>query len=899
MKEQKPKKFSIKMQKKLLCLYALIILAFILLSVRLSWIVKADGATYEKQVLSQQKYDSVTLPFRRGDIVDTKGTKLAVSEKVYNLVIDSYVMLSRETYLEPTMEALSANFPDLDMTAVRQYVISHPDSSWYVPLRRLTYDQISGFQAAALEDSKIKGVWFQEEYKRVYPNGSLAADVIGFSRSDNEGQYGLEEYYNDVLNGTTGREYGYLNDDANLERTIKPAVDGNTIHSTIDANIQGIVEKYLKQFNDEHKDAVHPGNGAENVGCIIMEVNTGNILAMASYPTYDLNDTRNTDALLGSRKIEMVTNANGYDVLTKTDTYFTQEDIDALTDDELLDNLNYLWKNYCISTTYEPGSTAKPFTVAAALESGAITGNEHYQCNGSLEVGGHTIKCHSYRSGGEGDVSVQDSIAWSCNVALMKIAATLGKEEFAKFQQTFNFGLKTNVDLAGEARTASLLFPVDQMGSADLATNSFGQNFNVTMIQMITGFCSLINGGYYYEPHMVDKITNSNGATVENIEPRVLRQTISESTSAKIRQYCRATVMEEGGDRRTGRTARPAGYAIGGKTGTAETIPRKNGEYVVSFMGYAPADDPQIAIYVVVDRVNASPQDDAKFATGIVRNVLTEVLPYLNIFMTEELSEKEIQELAEKQIEITNSSGATVQNIEPRVLRQTISESTSAKIRQYCRATVMEEGGDRRTGRTARPAGYAIGGKTGTAETIPRKNGEYVVSFMGYAPADDPQIAIYVVVDRANASPQDDAKFATGIVRNVLTEVLPYLNIFMTEELSEKEIQELAEKQIEITNQYTQKPEDVEDQNNGDGTGDGQTGDDQTGSGDGTGDAQGGDNTTPSEDWRNYPVDPATGYLVSPIDGGLIDPVTGADVGGDDSLGDSPVNNNLLNQQNE
>ena len=333
MKEQKPKKFSIKMQKKLLCLYALIILAFILLSVRLSWIVKADGATYEKQVLSQQKYDSVTLPFRRGDIVDTKGTKLAVSEKVYNLVIDSYVMLSRETYLEPTMEALSANFPDLDMTAVRQYVISHPDSSWYVPLRRLTYDQISGFQAAALEDSKIKGVWFQEEYKRVYPNGSLAADVIGFSRSDNEGQYGLEEYYNDVLNGTTGREYGYLNDDANLERTIKPAVDGNTIHSTIDANIQGIVEKYLKQFNEEHKDAVHPGNGAENVGCIIMEVNTGNILAMASYPTYDLNDTRNTDALLGSRKIEMVTNANGYDVLTKTDTYFTQEDIDALTDD--------------------------------------------------------------------------------------------------------------------------------------------------------------------------------------------------------------------------------------------------------------------------------------------------------------------------------------------------------------------------------------------------------------------------------------------------------------------------------------------------------------------------------------------------------------------------------------
>ena len=216
MKEQKTKKFSVKMQKKLLCLYALIILAFILLSVRLTWIVKADGAAYEKQVLSQQKYDSITLPFRRGDIVDAKGTKLAVSEKVYNLVIDARVMLDREDYLEPTMEALGANFPDLDMTAVRQYVTSHPESSWYVPLRRMTYDQISGFQAAALENSKIRGVWFEEEYKRVYPNGSLAADVIGFSRADNEGQYGLEEYYNDVLNGTTGREYGYLNDDANL-----------------------------------------------------------------------------------------------------------------------------------------------------------------------------------------------------------------------------------------------------------------------------------------------------------------------------------------------------------------------------------------------------------------------------------------------------------------------------------------------------------------------------------------------------------------------------------------------------------------------------------------------------------------------------------------------------------
>ncbi len=185
------------------------------------------------------------------------------------------------------------------------------------------------------------------------------------------------------------------------------------------------------------------------------------------------------------------------------------------------------------------------------------------------------------------------------------------------------------------------------MGPVELATTTFGQGFNVTMIQMITGFCALINGGYYYEPHMVSQITSSDGSVVRNIEPRLLKQVISEETSAKIRDYCLQVVIGEHG---TGHTARPAGYLIGGKTGTAETQPRGNNEYVVSFMGYAPADDPEIAIYVVVDRPNSEDQDDAKFATRIVRSILTEVLPYLDIFMTEPLSEEEQQELEEQQI---------------------------------------------------------------------------------------------------------------------------------------------------------------------------------------------------------------------------------------------------------
>ncbi|MDE7224137.1 MAG: penicillin-binding protein 2 [Acetatifactor sp.] len=648
------KKFGSRMQKKLVVLFILVLLAFAGLSLQLIRIAREKEDEYTRQILSQQRYDSTTIPFRRGDIVDARGTQLAVSENVYNVILDIKVIrdkekLEKKDYMEPTLQALDRYF-DLDMSAVRSYVTTHEKSAYYVLARRLPYEQISEFQAAMdAEGSMIRGVWFEKEYKRYYPMGTLACDVIGFTSSDNVGAYGLEAYYNEELNGTTGREFGYLNNDSTLERTIKPAEDGYTIHSTIDANIQSIVEKYLKLFDDEHRDAARIGNGAENVGCIIMEIDTGEILAMASYPNYDLNDTRNTDALIGNVMVD--------DKGNKTKQYITAESIAQMDDTTLYMNLNYLWKNYCISDTYEPGSTFKPFTTAMGLEVGALAGNEVYECSGFLESGGYKIRCHN--TWGDGSVSLEDAIAWSCNVALMKEAQTIGIDRFAQFQQAFNFGLRTNIDLEGETRTASLILGADRMTQTDLYTYSFGQGFNVTMIEMITGFCSLINGGYYYEPHIVDRITNANGATVENIEPRVLRQVISESTSERIRQYCEAVVMRQNDNRITGRTARPAGYAIGGKTGTAQTFDRETGlrsktEHVVSFIGYAPADDPQIAIYVVVDRANAAEQDQARFATGIVRNVLTEVLPYLNIYMTEELSEAEIQELQERQLAITS-----------------------------------------------------------------------------------------------------------------------------------------------------------------------------------------------------------------------------------------------------
>ena len=620
----------------------LVLLAFVGLSYRLFAITRDNGEQYKKQVLSQQKYDSLTLPYKRGSILDANGSILASSEKVYNVILDAVAVSEKEEYLEPTLEALRSQI-GIDTSSVRSYIAANGETSrYYVLAKRQEYEQIQGLmELISEEESLVKGVWFEEEYKRSYPGGSLACDVIGFTTNDNVGSYGLEEYYNDVLSGTPGREYGYLNDDANLERTTIPAEDGNSIVTTIDANIQSIVEKYLKKFDEEYRNNRHEGNGANNTGCIIMDVNSGEVLAMASYPTFDLNDVRNLDALIGMRLLD----AEG----KKTEEYINEENLSTLGEDPnvMYQNLNALWKNFCISDTYEPGSVSKPFTVAAGIESGSITGNESYYCEGELHVGDHDIACHN--TYGDGYLTVTEGIERSCNVNMMYVAMATGVNTFTEFQHIFNIGLKTNIDLAGEARTASLIYTKDTMRVTDLATNSFGQGYNATMIQMMAGFCSLINGGYYYEPHMVKKIVSPSGATVQNIEPRLLKQTISETTSARIREMCNQVVAGENG---TGKTARPAGYMIGGKTGTAETLPRGNNEYVVSFMGYAPADDPQIAIYVVVDRVNNWPQDDAKYATRIVRNILTEVLPYLGIFMTEELSEKEIAELEELQIEI-------------------------------------------------------------------------------------------------------------------------------------------------------------------------------------------------------------------------------------------------------
>ena len=629
------KKFPKRMQKKLVLLFIVVILAFIALVIRITYINASKGSGYTKIVLDQQEYGSRVIPFKRGDIVDRNGTKIAVSERVYNVILDVYVMLSKKDYAEPTIEVLKDCF-GISEEKVRELIKESPDSRYEILEKGVSYETAQKF-AAIEEDTKkypnVKGIWLEEAYKRSYPYGSLACDVIGFSGSGNVGAIGMESAYNDVLNGTNGREYGYFNDDATMERTVKPAKSGNTVVSTIDVTLQSIVEQCILEFNQAHNGETRQGQpGSKNTAVIMMNPNTGEILAEASYPNFDLNSAAYPNLepdVINSYNLPVIyreeEQENGAFAYVKSwwENY-TDELWSSMSDAEREKAMNALWRNFCVSDAYEPGSTIKPFTVATGLETGALAGNETYVCGGSLHVGGWNIGCH-LRSG-HGTETIQDAVANSCNVALMQMAEAIGVEDFTRYQHIFGFGEYTGIDLPGEAYTKDLLFTKDTMQITDLATNSFGQSFNVTMTQMAAGFCSLVNGGNYYEPHVVKQIQDEDGKVIETKDPVLLRKTISKETSEQLKPYLRA-VLEEG----TGKGAAVEGYDIGGKTGTAEKLPRGNDEYVLSFIGCAPLNNPQVVIYVVIDEPNVPDQGTSKYVLELAQKIMAQTFPYLNI----------------------------------------------------------------------------------------------------------------------------------------------------------------------------------------------------------------------------------------------------------------------------
>ncbi len=640
------KRITLKMKRKLALLFTIIVLILIGIFGWLVYIIRVSGEQYTRKVLAQQDTNSILLPYRRGDIYDRNGTILATSEKVYNIILDPAVLLENQSdqpekdCVEPTLQALVDYF-DQDREELNAIMAEKKTSHYVILARQLTKDEVSEFEEAMKEEgSRIAGVWLEDSYIRRYPYDHLACNVIGYTVSGNVGQYGIEQEYSEVLNGENGRSYNYLNEDLEQEKTVRAATDGDSVMSTIDITLQGIVEKAIADFQEKYTDAFREGDGSYTAAAVMMDPNTGEVLAMASNRNYDLN--------------------NPYDVVANG--LFTEEEAEGLSEEERLNALNELWRNFCISDTYEPGSTAKPITIAAALEAGVIHDGDTFLCDGRQNIAGKDIWCSNKY--GHKVITLEGSLMFSCNDALMQIASKLGESSFSRYQNMFNLGLRTNIDLPGEARTDTLIYYTQEnapnerlvMRTTDLATNSFGQNFNVTMIQMVSAFSACINGGYYYQPHVVKKVLDSGGGTVRTVEPVLLRTPISSKTSSLIRKYLYNTMYgpeDANGNHATGRAARVAGYAMGGKTGTAEMIPRDKTNYLVSFIGFAPADHPEVVLYVVVDRPNAQKQSSSSFAMEIWKNIMKEALPYLNIYPTEEVPADMQEEVAAEQAEET------------------------------------------------------------------------------------------------------------------------------------------------------------------------------------------------------------------------------------------------------
>ena len=669
-RKRKPK-FTKQMQVKLMVLFAFVLFILVALNIRIAYINVKSGDTYTRQVLSQKQYDSQTIPYRRGEIQDRNGNVLARSEKVYNVILDCYEINSDEDYLEPTIRAVVAAFGNSSSAEkkitdekVRSIITSedNADSRYYVLKKLISSDEKKTFEdsvstsAEGLSDaqieerSNVKGVWFEETYKREYLMNTLASGVIGFSNSLNQGSAGVEAYYDDVLNGTNGREYGYLNTDSELERTVIEPVHGNNLVLTLDVNIQQIVEKYIAQFDEEHADGPNSeelnGKGSKTTGVIVADPKTGEILAMATNHSYDLNNPQDLSDL------------------------YTDAEMSALSQTEegqkeLSDALADKWSNFCVSQDFEPGSTFKPVTVSSALESGALTGDETFYCDGGEFVTDTQINCDNVY--GHGEETLSQVIENSCNDALMQIAFKMGISDFCKYQELFNFGSRTGIDLPNES--SGTVYSENNMHEVELATSSFGQSLTCTMVQELAAFSAVINGGYYYKPHVVGQITNSDGGVVKNVEPILMRQPISARSSSMLRDYLEATVSEG-----TGKKARVPGYRVGGKTGTAEKYPRGNGKYLVSFIGAVPMDDPQLVVYVIIDEPNVEDQSTGGYAMTIAQKIMMEVLPYLNIPQTEEITDELLAELgmtreeaesgrvAETQTPETNEDGTPVEN---------------------------------------------------------------------------------------------------------------------------------------------------------------------------------------------------------------------------------------------
>lgn len=609
----------------------LAVVCSVVLIVRLFYLQILDKNGYRERAINQQ-LKSVTISAKRGVIYDRNMKKLAQSATVWTVFISPREMTAEQT---PLIAGTLSEMLEVD--AQRILDKAQDKSRAYEVIKSKIEKPLADEVLSFVNENKISGVYLEEDNKRYYPYGSFAASVIGFTNADNQGSGGVEASYNKILSGTPGRVVSAKNGwgtDMNFNfQQMYEASDGNSIVLTIDEVVQHFLEKHLETAVIEH-------NIQNSAAGIVMDVETGEILAMATMPDFDPNHYREIKDPVKKTQLEQL---KAQTEQKKSAPGISEEDIKALDKEYLtqLENTQYYqWRNKAVSDPYEPGSVFKLITASSALEEGAVKVEDRFHCPGFIIVGPERIGC--WQRAGHGSQNFSDGLKNSCNPVFITVGQRLGAEAFSRYFQAFGLAQKTGIDLPGEADNGSLVHK--KYGIVELASSSMGQTFKVTPIQFITAIAATVNGGNLYQPHVVKQILDPQGNVIENIEPKLVRQVISEEVSQLVAKLSERVVTEG-----SGKNAYIPGYRVGGKTGTSQKIDilTQTGErkYVVSFLGFAPADDPKIAVLVMLDEPTIANPYGSVIAAPVVGAVLGDVLPYLGIepkYTAEELEKIDV-----------------------------------------------------------------------------------------------------------------------------------------------------------------------------------------------------------------------------------------------------------------
>ncbi|MDR2606137.1 MAG: PASTA domain-containing protein, partial [Oscillospiraceae bacterium] len=580
---------------------------------------------YQRMAIAQQTHE-IPIPAARGTIYDAKGKVLAQSATAYTVFISPNEMKEIDSLRADdgiTKEFITASLCTIWGELGDSYDKIMPKwektGSYYEKVAVKLEPEIADRVRKFIADYKLKSVHITEDSKRYYPSENLAAQIIGFVGDENMGSYGVEAYNESILRGNSGKVIRATNANG-IEmvgvqyENIVDSSEGNSVTLTIDSTLQYYLEKHLAQAIADYE--------VENGGIgIIMNVKTGAILGAATLPDFDLNnyDTLNDEANQKLRELISKGKSDG--------TAYTDEEKSNLIKEALKNQ----YKARSFLDNYEPGSTFKIITLAAALDAGVVTESDNFPCYGEMNVIGRETPVHCWKVVGHGDKqSLTKAAQHSCNIAFVTIGLRLGAERFNDYIEAFGLKSKTGVDFSGEG---SGVWWTDEVfenpaNQSQLAPTSFGQTFKITPLQLITAVSAVANGGYLMQPYLIQQVTAPDGTVLKTTEPTVVRQVISEETSARVNKILETVVSDPDG---TGKNARVAGYSIAGKTGTSEKVGQASDERVVSFIGYAPADDPQIAVLVILDSPPGTNVSGGVMAAPVVGNILTDALPYLGI----------------------------------------------------------------------------------------------------------------------------------------------------------------------------------------------------------------------------------------------------------------------------